>query len=52
LGLVRLDEGVCLFAEIEQSDQIAIGRRVAPLMVETDRGTLLHFRVISGQGGV
>jgi uncharacterized OB-fold protein len=47
LGLIMMPEQVCLFAEIEQTDTIAIGRAVTPFFVRTDRGTLLKFRLAS-----
>lgn len=51
LGMIMLDERVCLFAEIEQSPEIAIGRRVAPYYVAEDRGVLVKFRVVAPAKG-
>jgi uncharacterized protein len=45
LGMVRLDEGVFLFAEIEPPDSVQIGMRVEPFFVGSADGTLLKFRV-------
>lgn len=45
LGMVRLDEGVVLFAEISPAADVHIGARVVPAFVDTERGTLLEFRL-------
>jgi uncharacterized OB-fold protein len=45
VGMVELPERVFIFAEIAQSDAIAIGAAVSPIFVPTERGTLLKFQL-------
>jgi uncharacterized OB-fold protein len=47
VGLIMMPEQVCLFAEIEMTGEIAIGKAVTPFFVPTERGTLLKFRLAS-----
>ena len=47
VGLIELPERVFIFAEVVQSDAIAIGAAVLPIFVPTERGTLLNFQLTS-----
>jgi uncharacterized OB-fold protein len=50
VGIIRLDEGVHLFAGIEPPETAAIGRRVTPVFTPGPKGMLLNFVVSETQG--
>jgi uncharacterized OB-fold protein len=50
VGIIRLDEGVHLFAGIEPPEIAAIGLRVKPVFAPGPKGVLLNFTVSDGEG--